>query len=110
MEMLKESYEAITPKFSNYAADYDKLHAESLNDPETFWRKTANKYLSWIKPYDILTDGGFEQGDVRWFEGGKLNVAYNCIDRHLTTKSGDKFSSCLHVTLQNIFIIYIIVF
>lgn len=38
--------------------------------------------LDWFRPFDHVKKGGFENGDVSWFEGGQLNVAYNCIDRH----------------------------
>ena len=48
-----------------------------------FWAEIANQTLNWISPWHSVLDGGFKQGDVRWFSGGTLNVSINCIDRHL---------------------------
>lgn len=52
-----------------------------------FWANIANQYVSWISPWQTVQQGGFEYGDVQWFVGGKLNVSFNCIDRHLPTKA-----------------------
>jgi acetyl-CoA synthetase len=42
----------------------------------------ALKHLHWFRPFDQVKTGGFENGNVSWFEGGQINVAYNCVDRH----------------------------
>lgn len=68
--------------------EYEKLHKQSLEDPDTFWRTQA-KTLDWFQPFTKVQSGGFEKGDIAWFIDGKLNVSYNCIDRHLPTR-GDK--------------------
>jgi len=70
-------------------AEYERLYKESIENPDAFWSKQALKRLSWFKPFekDKVSDWSF--GDdlhVKWFEGGKLNVSYNCLDRHLKTK------------------------
>jgi acetyl-CoA synthetase len=46
--------------------------------------------LDWFRDFDTVTQGGFEEGDVSWFVGGKLNVSYNCIDRHIANGKGDQ--------------------
>ena len=71
-------------------ARYVEMYQRSVDDPEGFWGEQAEKFLSWYKPWDKVLDWSFE-GDVhiRWFEGGKLNLAYNCIDRHLESR-GDQ--------------------
>ncbi len=71
-------------------AEYDKLYKESITDPNAFWAKMANERLTWFKPFDKkkVSDWSFDAKDVhsKWFEGGKLNVSYNCLDRHLADK------------------------
>ena len=69
-----------------YAQKYEK----SVTDPDGFWAEEA-KRLSWSKPFTRVRDINYNMPDVsiRWFEDGELNVAYNCIDRHLDTR-GDQ--------------------
>jgi acetyl-CoA synthetase len=69
-------------------ATYMEMYQRSVDDPDGFWGEQAEKFLSWYKPWDKVLDWSFE-GDVhiKWFEGGKLNVAYNCIDRHLEKRA-----------------------
>jgi len=69
---------------------YKKMYAASVDDPEQFWGEQAEKYLSWFKPWDKVLSYSFDEDvNIKWFEGGKLNVAYNCLDRHLETR-GDQ--------------------
>ncbi|PQO22507.1 acetate--CoA ligase [Rhodobacteraceae bacterium WD3A24] len=72
------------------AAGYDKMYARSISDPEGFWREHGQR-IDWIKPFSRVKNVEFEHGkvDIRWFEDGTLNVAANCIDRHLPTR-GDQ--------------------
>jgi acetyl-CoA synthetase len=64
--------------------EYEKLYRKSVEKPDKFWGKEG-KRLDWIKPYTRVKDTSFAYPDVsiRWFEDGTLNVAANCIDRHL---------------------------
>jgi len=63
---------------------YMKLHQQSIDSPTKYWGQLAKDVLTWDVPFDShrVLQGGFENGDVRWFAGGKLNVAYNALDRH----------------------------
>ncbi len=72
------------------AEQYETMYRQSVEDPEGFWGQQAEAYLDWSKPWDKVLSGGFD-GDVqvKWFEGGKLNVSYNCLDRHLAER-GDQ--------------------
>ncbi|MBO6855033.1 MAG: acetate--CoA ligase [Marivivens sp.] len=72
------------------AAKYEEMYAASINDPETFWREHG-KRLDWIKPYTKVknTDFSFGNVSINWYEDGTLNIAANCIDRHLATR-GDQ--------------------
>ena len=66
-------------------AEYKALYNWSATDPEGFWSEIANQ-LHWFKKWDkVLVDDEWGQGKHEWFVGGKINVTYNCIDRHLTT-------------------------
>jgi len=70
-------------------AEYEKMYKESIDNPDAFWAKQALQRLSWFKEFDKnkVSDWSFgEDLHVKWFEGGKLNVSYNCLDRHLEAK------------------------
>jgi acetyl-CoA synthetase len=64
---------------------YSRLYARSIDDPDGFWGDAGREHLEWIRPFTKVRSGGFEQLDWKWFEDGTLNVAANCLDRHLTT-------------------------
>jgi acetyl-CoA synthetase len=64
---------------------YRELYARSINDPDGFWGDMAREHLDWMEPFTSVSSGGFEDLDYKWFEGGKLNVSANCLDRHLGT-------------------------
>ncbi|MCB0258068.1 MAG: acetyl-coenzyme A synthetase, partial [Anaerolineae bacterium] len=64
---------------------YLEMYQRSVDDPEGFWAEQAQQFLSWDKPWDKVLDWDFTKGHIRWFEGGKLNVSHNCLDRHLAT-------------------------
>ncbi|MBC8259546.1 MAG: acetate--CoA ligase [SAR324 cluster bacterium] len=67
---------------------YLKMYQESIDDPKSFWDKQAER-LDWFKKWDTTLNWDFNKADIRWYEGGKLNVSYNCLDRHLETR-GDQ--------------------
>lgn len=71
-------------------AAYKKLYAESISDPSKFWAKQAREQIEWMRPWKVVSSGSLENGDVRWFEGGKLNVSYNCLDRHILAGHGEQ--------------------
>src|SRR5580692_3575717 len=65
-------------------AQYEAAYAAASSDPDAFWRKEAER-LTWIKPFTKVGNWSFDPADlhVKWFEDGALNVAANCLDRHL---------------------------
>ena len=69
-------------------AKYKEMYARSVNDPNGFWKDEA-KRVDWIKPFTIVDNTSFAPGNVsiKWFEDGVLNVAANCIDRHLKDRA-----------------------
>ncbi len=70
------------------AEQYQQMYQESISDPEGFWHKQGER-LDWFKPYTKVKNTSYQPGkiDIKWFEDGALNVAYNCIDRHLAKKA-----------------------
>ncbi len=68
---------------------YQTLYQQSINTPEAFWEKQAKDFLDWMHPWDNVLSYNYPKGEINWFEGGKLNVSVNCLDRHLE-KHGDQ--------------------
>lgn len=66
---------------------YQSMYEESLKNPDSFWAKEAEKFVTWYKPWDQISTCDFKTAKVEWFRGAKLNVSYNCIDRHLPARS-----------------------
>ncbi|RBI74525.1 acetate--CoA ligase [Roseovarius sp. TE539] len=94
------------------AATYKKMYAASINDPEAFWAEEG-KRIDWIKPYSRVKDVNFDFGNVsiKWFEDGTLNVAANCIDRHLKDRADqtaiiwepdDPSDPAMHITYRQL--------
>jgi len=68
---------------------YREMHAQSVKEPEKFWSEQA-KRLDWIEPWETVSDGSFTEPRITWFNGGKLNVSVNCLDRHIQAGRGDQ--------------------
>lgn len=64
--------------------EYNNAYAESVKNPEGFWADIAGR-LKWQKKWDSVLEWNFEEPNVKWFVGGKLNITENCLDRHLDT-------------------------
>ena len=73
------------------AEKYQAMYRASIDDPEGFWAEQAEEFVTWTKKWDKVSDYSFDASNlyIKWFEGGKLNVAYNCLDRHLDRR-GDQ--------------------
>ena len=80
---------AVTARAHLNDQQYQALYARSITDPNGFWAEQANLFLDWSRPWTKVMDCDFHQARIRWFEGGQLNVCYNCVDRHLPTR-GDQ--------------------
>ena len=63
--------------------EYDAIYKRSVEDPEGFWAEKAEEFLYWDKKWDTVLEYEFDTPRIKWFTGGKTNVAYNCVDRHL---------------------------
>ena len=65
---------------------YEAMYEASIDQPEQFWTKKAEEFISWFKPWNTLMEQDFTKGKVSWFIEGKLNATVNCIDRHLESR------------------------
>ena len=68
---------------------YKKLYEDSIKSPDNFWGNVA-KRIDWFEPWDRVSNYNFNKGKINWFNGGKLNASYNCIDRHIIAGHGDE--------------------
>ena len=91
---------------------YEKMYAESINDPDVFW-DTHGKRIDWIKPYQKISNISYAKEDlkIKWYEDGTLNASANCLDRHLKTKGdstaiiweGDNPNESKHITYNQLY-------
>jgi acetyl-CoA synthetase len=90
---------------------YDAMYAASINNPEAFWAEHG-KRIDWMTPFSKVKNVNYSFPDVsiKWFEDGELNVAANCIDRHLATRGeqtaiiweGDNPDESKHITYNEL--------
>lgn len=73
---------AAQAKFKSFS-DYEAIYAKAKADPAAFWGELAQQELHWFEPWKQVLD--WQPPFAKWFEGGKINISYNCLDRHLTT-------------------------
>ncbi len=66
---------------------YKTLYRQSIKKPGHFWATQAKKFISWFSPWKKISTGSLKKLNMRWFVGGKLNACYNCVDRHLETRT-----------------------
>ncbi len=111
--------EKIYPIPSDFAAQaninetqYNELYQQSIDDPAAFWATQAKKYLTWDKNWETTLSYSYQKEDlhIKWFEGGKLNVSTNCLDRHLAERGeqtaiiweGDNPDESRHISYQEL--------
>lgn len=97
IEVLMEEKRVFPPseKFSAGAhiksmEEYERIYKRSVEDPEGFWAEMADKQLTWFRKWDKVLEYDFEKPEIKWFQGGKLNASYNCLDRHINTSTRNK--------------------
>ena len=83
--VYRDTEKSHIPDMTAYKGLYDK----SIKDPEGFWAEQAER-LDWYKKWDKVADNDLTKAQIKWFEGGKLNVSYNCLDRHIKAGHGDQ--------------------
>ncbi|QKQ23891.1 acetate--CoA ligase [Candidatus Ruthia endofausta] len=68
-------------------ATYELMYQNSIDDSDSFWAQQAKAFLDWDKDWTQVSNVDYTKGQIEWFKGGELNVAYNCIDRHLPKRA-----------------------
>jgi len=68
---------------------YKEMYQRSIDEPDEFWADQASEFIDWFTPWDTVQNVDYNSADIKWFEGAKVNVAHNCLDRHLETR-GDQ--------------------
>ena len=81
----RDSHRAHIPSIEKYA----QMYKNSVGNSDDFWAIQAER-LDWFKKWDIVSDNDFTKAEIKWFEGGKLNVSYNCLDRHVEAGFGNQ--------------------
>jgi len=66
---------------------YNSIYKDSITNPEEFWSEIASKNFIWKNKWDTVLEWDFKQAKVNWFQGAKLNITENCLDRHLQDNS-----------------------
>ena len=89
---------------------YQRMYRQSIENPDAFWADQAKTFLDWYQPWHTVSDADIPNGNIRWFDGGELNVSVNCIDRHLPSRAnqtaiiweGDDPADDTRVTYQDL--------
>ncbi|MEL0175169.1 MAG: acetyl-coenzyme A synthetase N-terminal domain-containing protein, partial [Cryomorphaceae bacterium] len=74
--------------FLNSFAKYEEAYKASVDNPAAFWEGIAGEF-TWQKPWDKTLEWEFNTPNVKWFQGGVLNITENCLDRHLEERGDD---------------------
>ncbi len=93
------------------ADTYNAMYQQSISNSDEFWAQQADKFISWDRKWDRVSDVDFSKGKITWFEGATLNVSYNCLDRHLPERAdqiaiiweGDDPDSSESITYQELY-------
>ena len=88
-KVFKPSGDWIKKSHVDSLEKYEKIYHDSVSNPDEFWGNIANR-LKWYKKWDSVSDVDYKKADIKWFLDGKLNVSYNCLDRHVEKGNGDK--------------------
>ena len=83
--MYKDRNKAYIKSFD----EYQKLYRKSISNKDQFWEDIADR-ISWYEKWDAVSNVDYKKANIKWFEGAKLNVSYNCIDRHIENGYGHK--------------------
>ena len=88
-KVFKPSGDWIKKSHVDSLENYEKIYHDSVSNPDEFWGTIADR-LKWYKKWDSVSNVDYKKADIKWFLNGKLNVSYNCLDRHVEEGNGDK--------------------
>ena len=88
-KLITPFYKDIEKSHISTIEKYEEMYQDSVENADEFWATQA-KRLNWYKEWDIVSNNDFTKAEIKWFEGGKLNVSYNCLDRHVEAGFGNQ--------------------
>ena len=88
-KVFKPSGDWIKKSHVDSLEKYEEIYHDSVSNPDEFWGTIADR-LKWYKKWDSVSDVDYKKADIKWFLNGKLNVSYNCLDRHVEEGNGGK--------------------
>jgi acetyl-CoA synthetase len=88
-QIFKPSSQIQSRSYIGSMDQYMEMYKESIKNPEDFWAKLAEEHITWYKRWNTVRNFDFKAAEIKWFEGAKLNVSYNCLDRHVENGHGD---------------------
>ena len=71
--------------------EYQLIYKDSIENNDAFWSKQAER-INWYEKWKKVSNNNYNEAQIKWFEGGKLNASYNCIDRHVENGNGNKIA------------------
>jgi len=86
LRCLSQNVTTPFPEFPEFSS-HTELYQYSINNVDDFWARVARSHLNFAQDFTSTRDIDLSRGQIEWFKGGKLNASYNCLDRHLATKS-----------------------
>ena len=89
IQVYKPSINFSTKAYIKNMDEYKKMYKESIKGPDKFWGKLAAEQVSWYKKWNKVQEYDFKKGNIKWFDDAKLNVSYNCLDRHVENGHGN---------------------
>tara|TARA_B110000467_G_C18312736_1_gene479279 strand:- start:71 stop:2011 length:1941 start_codon:yes stop_codon:yes gene_type:complete len=88
-KLITPFYKDIEKSHISSIEKYEEMYKQSVENTDGFWATQADR-LDWYKKWDSVSNNDFTKAEVKWFEGGKLNVSYNCLDRHVEAGFGNQ--------------------
>lgn len=88
VEVFKPTKNISSRAYIGSMDEYNELYKKSIENPDEFWAKMAEENVSWYKKWGNVCKYDFKKAEIKWFEGAKLNVAYNCLDKHIENGHG----------------------
>ena len=88
-KVFKPSGDWIKKSHVDSLEKYEEIYHDSVSNSDEFWGTIADR-LKWYKKWDSVSDVDYKKADIKWFLNGKLNVSYNCLDRHVEEGNGGK--------------------
>ena len=88
-KLITPFYKDIEKSHISTIEKYEEMYQDSVENADEFWATQA-KRLDWYKKWNTVSNSDFTKAEIKWFEGGKLNVSYNCLDRHVEAGFGNQ--------------------